>query len=250
MKAFHLVGPGALANTDRYFVVAIDPLGNGVSALPDGPITIGDMVSTQFRVLTEVLDLDHLFAVIGISMGAMQAIEWTLRYPDFVERAIPIAGTPRMTSHDREAHAPIVDLVEAFEDPERRQRELFRLILRRHADIVRALRRGGRRQWRQGLLPNIYRFRGTEWRRQWEAISRYDAVAGREDLANAAATVRARVLSVGCERDQYVEPGPLRALTERIPRARHMELVGDAGHLNFYTERVALTNAVHAFLRE
>lgn len=73
------VGPEKLLDPSRYFIIAVDPLGNGVSSSPSNSaaqpgdkfpaFTISDVVEQEHRVLTETLHLTHLRGVIGISMG-------------------------------------------------------------------------------------------------------------------------------------------------------------------------------------
>jgi homoserine O-acetyltransferase len=102
---------GALLGEDHsYFVILVDALGNGVSVSPSNStaqpgtafpdITTRDMVHSQYRLATEVLGLDRLHAVMGISMGGMQTFEWGVLYPDFMEKLVPIAGSPRLAGHD------------------------------------------------------------------------------------------------------------------------------------------------------
>jgi homoserine O-acetyltransferase len=101
-----LVGPGLPIDTGRFFVVCANVLGGcmgstGPQSVRDDsgaiwgmdfpPVTIGDMVRAQKRLI-EHLRIDRLFAVIGGSMGGMQALEWAARYPDAVFAAIPIAA--------------------------------------------------------------------------------------------------------------------------------------------------------------
>ena len=107
---FELIGPGKLADTDLYYVIAIDALGNGVSSSPSTStsqpgaqfpdISIGDMVNSQFILLTKHLGINHALAVTGISMGGMQAFQWIGQHPEFMDKAVPIEGSPRMTSYD------------------------------------------------------------------------------------------------------------------------------------------------------
>ncbi|OGU73632.1 MAG: hypothetical protein A2V93_09170 [Ignavibacteria bacterium RBG_16_34_14] len=92
--------------TNKYFIIAIDALGNGSSTSPsnydtDFPqITIRDMVNTQCKLLDESLGIKHLYGVVGGSMGGIQALEWAVAYPDFIDKIISYSVTPKMTSYD------------------------------------------------------------------------------------------------------------------------------------------------------
>ena len=80
-----LVGRDGYVDPTRFFVILVDALGNGVSSSPsnssvqprmDSPVfTIRDMVNSQRRLLTENLGINHIRAVMGISMGGMQAFQ-------------------------------------------------------------------------------------------------------------------------------------------------------------------------------
>jgi homoserine O-acetyltransferase/O-succinyltransferase len=105
-----MIGSGKLLDTDRFFVVAVDSLGNGVSTSPSNSTeqpgtkfpkyTIRDMVDSQYRMLTEKLGIQHLHAVMGQSLGGFEAFAWMVRYPDFMDVTIPVAGTPRAATSD------------------------------------------------------------------------------------------------------------------------------------------------------
>jgi homoserine O-acetyltransferase len=108
------VGPDHALNPERYFIVAINQIGNGLSTSPhnaDGPnadlsmskfpkVRIGDDVVAQERLLREHFGIERLQLVVGGSMGAQQTYEWAVRFPDKVLRAAPIAGTAQNTPHD------------------------------------------------------------------------------------------------------------------------------------------------------
>ena len=104
-----MIGPGKGFDTDKYFVICSNILGGcrGTSgpgsinpetgcpyAMSFPPVTIPDMVRLQ-KMLVEHLGIERLLAVAGGSMGAMQALQWAVAYPDAVAASIPIAGTAR-----------------------------------------------------------------------------------------------------------------------------------------------------------
>ena len=101
-----VVGPGRPVDTGRFFVIGVNVLGGCMgstgarSMKGDGsgerwgtefpPITIRDMVRAQKRLIDH-LGIERLFAVMGGSMGGMQALQWVATYPDSVFAALPIA---------------------------------------------------------------------------------------------------------------------------------------------------------------
>lgn len=104
------VGADKLVDPAKYFVILADSFGNGVSSSPSTSatqagaafprVTIRDMVAQQKRVITEHFKLTKLHAVVGISMGAMQAIEWSVRDNGFANKFVAIAGSPRLAPYD------------------------------------------------------------------------------------------------------------------------------------------------------
>jgi homoserine O-acetyltransferase/O-succinyltransferase len=105
----NMIGPGKGFDTHKYFVISTNVLSGcrGTSgpscvnpatgcpyAMSFPPVTVADMVRLQ-KMLIDHLGIQRLLAVSGGSMGAMQALQWAVAYPDAVAAAIPIAGTAR-----------------------------------------------------------------------------------------------------------------------------------------------------------
>jgi homoserine O-acetyltransferase len=113
-----IIGPGKIFNTNKYFVICANVLGGCMGST--GPkeinsetgkiwgldfpvITIRDIVRAQVRLIDH-LGIDQLFAVIGGSMGGMQALEWVASFQDRVFAAIPIATAARHSSQNIAFH--------------------------------------------------------------------------------------------------------------------------------------------------
>jgi len=105
----NMIGPGKVLDTNRYFVLcsntigsckgstgptSINPRNNRPYRLQFPVIMVRDMVRAQ-KLLLDRLGIDSLLTVVGGSMGAMQALEWGIHYPEMVRAIVPIAGTGR-----------------------------------------------------------------------------------------------------------------------------------------------------------
>ena len=105
-----LIGPGKALDPTKLFLITSELFGNGRSSSPsntpapfhgpDFPVTtIRDNVVAVHRLLTEQLHITHLRAVIGFSMGAQQAFQWAVSYPDFMDRIVATSGTAKTYGH-------------------------------------------------------------------------------------------------------------------------------------------------------
>jgi homoserine O-acetyltransferase len=106
-----LIGQGKALDPNKYFIIVIDQLGNGLSSSPSNTpppqdrsrfpmITIQDNVAAQHRLVTEGFGVSTVALVVGWSMGAQQAFQWAVSYPDKVERIAPFCGTAKTTPHN------------------------------------------------------------------------------------------------------------------------------------------------------
>jgi homoserine O-acetyltransferase len=110
----NMVGPGKPLDTDRFFVIGVNNLGSCFGSTgpmhvnpetgriygADFPVvTVEDWVHSQARLL-DALGIDQLAAVMGGSLGGMQALSWTLQYPDRVRHALVIASSPNLNAEN------------------------------------------------------------------------------------------------------------------------------------------------------
>lgn len=105
-----IIGPGLALDPAKLFLVSTELFGNGRSSSPSntpepfhGPrfpvMTIRDNVQAVHRLLTDELGITHLKALVGFSMGAEQAFQWAVSYPDFADRIVATSGTAKCYPH-------------------------------------------------------------------------------------------------------------------------------------------------------
>jgi homoserine O-acetyltransferase/O-succinyltransferase len=96
-----MFGPGQPLDTAKYYVILRDGIGHGKSSKPSDGLrakfphyAYDDMVTADYRLLTEKLGVNHLRLVMGTSMGGMHSWVWAEKYPDFMDGAVPLASVP------------------------------------------------------------------------------------------------------------------------------------------------------------
>lgn len=110
----NLVGPGKPLDTNKFFVIGVNNLGgcagssgpatiNPANNQPWGSqfpiVTVEDWVNSQ-ALLLDFLGIKQLAAVVGGSLGGMQALQWTIAYPERVRHALVIASAPNLTAQN------------------------------------------------------------------------------------------------------------------------------------------------------
>ena len=265
-------GSGKTIDTGKYFVIAVDAIGNGVSSSPSNSRTqprlkfprfsIRDMVESQHRLVTEVLHLNHLRAVIGISMGGMQTFEWMAAYPDFMDRAVPIVGTPRLMPYDvllweAEIHAIEADANWKNGDYPERPAAAMRTVSDIHNLALATPAYYGRQNAGKdmsGVLAAAEKALLTQadpndYYRQLQAMLGHDVFRRfGGDRNRAAAAIHAKVTVIVARQDHMVNPGPALEFAPLL-KASIVELNGDCGHISTGCEAPKVAEAVAQALR-
>jgi homoserine O-acetyltransferase len=262
------IGPGKLIDSNLYFVVAIDALGNGVSSSPSNSrlqprmrfpqFSLRDTIESQHELLTRVLKIDRVKAVVGISMGGMQTFQWLVSYPSFMDQAVPIVGSPRPAPYDVLLWQAQIEALMRDRDwrggnyaanPARALDFAFgELLLTTPSDY-------NRRKTRDQVLADLEKARkgnlgadANDKIRQAQAMMQLDV--SRDfggSLERAARAVKARVFVVVAKQDHVVTPGPASDFAKLIG-AKLLVLEGDCGHLATACESARLNQAVRDFL--
>ncbi|MEO5739495.1 MAG: alpha/beta fold hydrolase [Vicinamibacterales bacterium] len=116
--------PGGVLDANRYFLIMPDAVGFGQSSKPSDGLRARfprygyiDIVTAQYRLLTEGLGVNHLRLVMGTSMGAMHTWLWGERYPDFMDALMPLGSLPtQISGRNRVWRRVIIDAIR--NDPE------------------------------------------------------------------------------------------------------------------------------------
>lgn len=263
------VGPEGLVDPAKYYVILADALSNGVSSSPSNSqlqprmqfpkITIRDMVNTQHQLLTQVLHIPHLRAVMGISMGGMQTFQWMVAYPDFMDVAIPIVGSPRLAPYDLLLWQLEIDAIESDagwnhgnykENPSRAvQFEIGGLVLS-------TPERYNSEHKREDVLPSIEketREPGQDANnhiRQAQAMMALNVSAPfGGSMERAAATVKAKVLVIVSPEDHTVTPQPAIDFAKLL-HAELMQVDSPCGHLTSACEAQKIDRRARDFLAQ
>jgi homoserine O-acetyltransferase len=110
----NMIGPGKSLDTDKFFVIGVNNLGSCFGSTgpmhvnpdtgrvygADFPVvTVEDWVNAQ-ALLLDALGIEQLAAVMGGSLGGMQALSWTLQYPERVKHAVVVASAPNLNAEN------------------------------------------------------------------------------------------------------------------------------------------------------
>jgi homoserine O-acetyltransferase/O-succinyltransferase len=291
-----IIGPGKALDTGKYFVVCSNILSGcygttGPATMNPATMreygtsfpttTIRDMVRVQKRLL-DWLGVEKLQLVIGGSMGGMQVLEWIVSFPDFVERAVPIATGASHTAwgialNEVARQAILNDPAYANGNyyssgqPSRglalarmmamisyRSPESFTLRFQRDrmqdgddADFFnpRNIFQVESYLHYQGVKL-VERFDANTYIYITKAMDLHDVARGRGELSDALASVKAKTLCVGISSDALYPAQDQRGLAELIPGAHYAEIQSIHGHDAFLIEFDQVNRLLRSFVHE
>jgi homoserine O-acetyltransferase/O-succinyltransferase len=272
-----LIGPGAALDSDRFCIVVIDALANGLSISPsnsvrqpgaDFPaITIRDMVESQ-RLALDRLGIDRVAAVVGASMGGMQALQWAVSHPARMDRVIamtPMARTSRWSQlvNEMARRALFADAACRVPRPRGEAMRLWapltQLVMARTPEALEGFESPiALDEWLAASAAELAEHGpdAFDWACQSRAYDAHDVGTTPgfgADTARALACIDAAVLIAAPASDLYNPPFAARAAAAGIAGARLVVLPGDDGHRSASGigagSTAALREAVSAFLR-
>jgi homoserine O-acetyltransferase/O-succinyltransferase len=218
-----MIGPGKALDTNKYFIICTDAIGNGLTTSPSNStiqprmqfpkFQIRDMVVSQHRLMAEHLGINRVITVIGPSMGGMQALQWGVSYPEFMDSLVslvPLAKTPAWSVVVMEASRKAIMLDPAWNQgnytspPEqgiRLWRDILGFLAARSPEIYREQFPGNQLDvlpWLKEQETNLIKvFDANDWIYQTWAYDRHDVGSTpgfNGDTAKALQSIKAKTL--------------------------------------------------------
>jgi homoserine O-acetyltransferase len=246
-------------DTTALYIIAVDALTNGVSSSPSNSenfpaVTIHDMVNSQYQLLTKHLSITHLKAVMGFSMGAMQALRWSVDFPQYMDKIISIVGTPKQSFYDLLLWNTQIKLIEnAGKDPQKLSFAMERVIdistmnayspsyyaTTQNADSFTTFMQS---QYNSpNLKPEDY-LAGMKAMVTQNIYANYDG-----GVNNLKEIIKAKVLIIAATQDHTVNPAGSIMLAKELNTSLVI-LESNCGHLSIICEADKIKKAVKDFL--
>ncbi|HTI58465.1 alpha/beta fold hydrolase [Mucilaginibacter sp.] len=261
--------PWHVIDTNRFYLIIADALGNGVSSSPsnselqhgaDFPaFSIRDMVDSEHEMLVKKMGIKHLQAVMGISMGGTQTFQWGISYPNFSERLIPVVGSPQPTSYDLMGYNIFRRVIEADTGFRRGKYKvnpvipaasmMLEFFLTTPDYKTRAISRDSFAVWQHKVDTSAE----PDWNDtyyQMNAIIGHDIARDYDgSLKKAADHINARMLIIVSRQDHFVNPVPAMAFAKFVS-AKLVVLNNDLGHQAPNFEDEQLERSIRAMMAD
>ena len=214
------------------------------------------MVESQHRLLVENLGITHLYAVVGVSMGGMQAFEWAVRYPAFVDRVVPIMGSPRVGTFDHLLWTTGLEEIESAKRAGTPPDEVWVQLARIGGLFERTPRAVNESSWDSVLSEAATRGHAIaeswsldDYAAQLSAVRKHDISAEfGSDMSSAAKAVQARMLIIYSPDDHMVTPDAAERFALLV-HAQTLSLPSPCGHSTDSCESQRIGAAARAFLQ-
>jgi len=257
---------GRLLDTTKYFIIAVDALGDGVSSSPSNSpeqrdslfpeITIKDMVNSQYELLTRIMGLNHIHGIIGGSMGGMQVFQWVVSFPDYMNKAIAYVGTPQLTSFDLMLWRAEILAIEQWEENGGDRVALAEVISTIHNLLITTPEQKNQKVDRNSFekyLEDLHTgfrksFEPYNWKRQLSAMCAHDiSVDG--SLQAAAERIDTDFFIIIGSEDLIVNPVPASEFADKY-KFRKYVFGNNCGHLAPGCEFEVFAGLVKSFFEE
>jgi len=281
-----MIGPGKPLDTTRFFVVcsncvggcqgstgpgSLDPLTGREYRMNFPQITVRDMVRAQGRLVFDHLKIESLAAVVGGSMGGMQAMQWGIEFPERVRRVLALATTARQNAQAIAFNE--VGRCAIMQDPEWKDGAYERnqgpdvglSVARMMAHITYLSDKGMQRKFAKDRFEVasylhhqgksfVNRFDANTYIYITRALDRFDLYGPFNELWRAFLPMQARALVVGFTSDWLFPPAQNReivyAMLKAGKNAAYAEVEMDYGHDSFLMDAPELREIMRAFLKE
>jgi homoserine O-acetyltransferase len=250
----------SIIDTKEQYLIVVDALGNGVSSSPSNysnfpNISIRDMVNSQYKLLVNYLNIEHVELLVGVSMGGMQAFEWMVAYPEFMNELISINGTTKTSFYDKVLWNTAVTLIEDAGN----DKESLDYAMNRISDIGLLVGTSPTQVSKDYENEDFQEFISARYSRhknpfnkliQSRAILEHNIYKdGKISPENITEIVKSKTLIVIAEQDHVVNPIYSKELS-KVLGCDILELKGDCGHVAAFCDVELVKQAVSEFLKK